>query len=70
MTVTILALGDRSGNFTATGTPAAANLNSSIASFGGAALSGGTNLRYFPTSIRTPHGQSTATNSGCPSGDV
>ena len=70
MTVTMLALADSSGNFTATGNSTAAIFNSSTGSIGGATLSNGTNLTSFTTSIKTPHGQSTATNAGCPSGDV
>jgi hypothetical protein len=72
MTVTILALADSSSNFTAIKTSAAAIFNSSTGSFGGATLSNGTNLTSFTTSIKTktPNGQSTATNAGCPSGDV
>ncbi len=70
ITVLILALiaasafADSSGNFTAAGTSAActatpAVFNSTTGSFGGATLSGGTNLTSFTASIQTPNGQGT-----------
>jgi hypothetical protein len=59
------AFADSSGNFTAAGTSAActaspAVFNTSTGSFGGATLSGGTNMTSFTTSIQTPNGQGTA----------
>jgi hypothetical protein len=65
LTVASSAFADSSGNFTAAGTSAACSatpavFNASTGSFGGATLSGGTNLTSFTASIQTPNGQGTA----------
>ena len=59
-----MAHADSSGNFTATGTSAScvatpAVFDSNTGDFGGATLSGGTQLQSFTTSIQTPNGQGT-----------
>src|SRR5438094_578840 len=61
----IPALGDSSGNFTATGTSASciatpATFNSNTGDVGGAPLTGGTAVTSFSTLIQTPNGQGTA----------